>query len=83
MYLIVRNTLSFENSFFSITAMIFNQWRCQSKNLEGAKMFDFRRITLFFWKNASQRTKWLRVLKFWEARALWLPLATLMSSTFV
>ena len=31
----------------------------------GAKMFDFRRITLFCLENASQSTKWLLFPKIW------------------
>jgi len=37
--------------------MIFNQWRSQSKNLEGVKMFDFRRITLFFLEKRLSKNK--------------------------
>jgi len=48
------------------------------KNLVEAKMLDFRRITLFFWKNASQSTKWLYFLKFFWGRPVWPPLTTPM-----
>jgi len=34
-----------------------------AKIFGGGKMLDFRRITLLFWKNASQSTKWLYFLK--------------------
>jgi len=43
------------------------------KNLVEAKMLDFRRITLFFWKNASQSTKWLYFLKFFWGRPVLAP----------
>ena len=46
--------------------------------LGGAKMFDYRRITLFDWAIASQSTKWLYVLKIflgeWPSRPPWLRL---------
>jgi len=39
------------------------QWRSQPKNLGGAKMFDFRRMTLFCLEKRYQSTKWLYFLK--------------------
>ena len=41
-------------------------------------MFDFRRITYFVWKNASQTTKWPYFLKIWGFMASLAPLATHM-----
>jgi len=37
--------------------MIIGQWRSQPKNFEGAKMFDFRRITLFFLEKLLSKHK--------------------------
>jgi len=34
-----------------------NQWRSQPRNLGGAKMFDFRRITLFCLKKRLSKHK--------------------------
>ena len=45
------------------------QWGSQPKiflgdqKIAGAKMFDFRRATVFFWNTASQSKKWLFILK--------------------
>jgi len=57
------------------------QWRSQPKNLEGtkfflAKMFDFRRITLFCLERRLSKTKWPYFLKSLGAWPLWPTLAT-------
>ena len=63
-------------AFYTLWSSVY-QWRSQPKNVFGAKMYDFRGITLFVWKNSSQSTKWLYFPKIWGAMALWPPLATL------
>jgi len=55
---------SFTGAWYQVSTVgkTSGQWRSQPKNLGGAKklggqMLDFRQITLYFWKNASQSTK--------------------------
>jgi len=62
------------------------QWRNQNKNLGGvknfggAKMFDFRRITLFcLEKRLSKHKTTIFSKNFWGGIPLWRPLATPMA----
>jgi len=62
-----KNNVALPEYFHSI------QWRSQPRNLGGAKMFDFRRITLFCLEKRFSKNKLLYFLKIWGDMAPLIP----------